>query len=178
MVGCNFHSEDTGERCACDSYELDPHSDSLKCFSCDHSEKVHSYTLPSSTQQKPLKKPQVMKLLQSLGRSGQFNEANEEANKNLISKKACFLLSLLCLILPYVQAKKNATSSFSAQVRKSTSSRKGEFHDSPTESTFPVAQVALFFVGLELDVCHFYLSGSNRLLYCIGRWLPWPCSLC
>ncbi|KAF8829959.1 uncharacterized protein C8R40DRAFT_1066005 [Lentinula edodes] len=92
-----------------------------------------------------------MKLLQSLGRSGQFNEANEEANKNLISKKACFLLSLLCLILPYVQAKKNATSSFSAQVRKSTSSRKGEFHDSPTESTFPVAQVALFFVGLELD---------------------------
>ncbi|KAJ3915407.1 hypothetical protein F5877DRAFT_69915 [Lentinula edodes] len=67
-----------------------------------------------------------MKLLQSLGRSGQFNEANEEA-------------------------KKNATSSFSAQVRKSTSSRKGEFHDSPTKSTFPVAQVALFFVGLELN---------------------------
>ncbi|KAJ3884775.1 hypothetical protein GG344DRAFT_71081, partial [Lentinula edodes] len=92
-----------------------------------------------------------MKLLQSLGRSGQFNEANEEANKNLISKKACFLLSLLCLISPYVQAKKNATSSFSAQVQKSTSSRKGEFHNSPTGGTFPVAQVALFFVGLELN---------------------------
>lgn len=185
MAGCNFHSEDTGDCCTCDGYELDPDSDSLKCSSCNHSEKVHSHSLPASTQQKP-KKLEVMKLLKSLGKSGQFDEANNEANRNLVSKKVCFFSIAFDLIYSYrftsCQSKKNTSlssstaSSSSQHGRKSagSSGRKSEHSNGPADGTFPVAQVALLFLGLELDVCRAYLFNgldTHLFLICLGRCL-------
>ncbi|KAE9389687.1 hypothetical protein BT96DRAFT_1002992 [Gymnopus androsaceus JB14] len=85
--------------------------------------------LIASTQQKP-KKLEVMKLLKSLGKSGQFDEANNEANRNLVSKKS---KEEHIFILEY------SIQLFSAWL------------NGPADGTFPVAQVALLFLGLELD---------------------------
>lgn len=84
MAGCNFYSEETGDRCSCD--EFDENEDSPKCHSCNHSELIHNYSPPAKSR-KPSQSLKVAELLKSLGKVDNYEEANQEANKNLVVKK-------------------------------------------------------------------------------------------
>ncbi|KAJ3712638.1 hypothetical protein C8R42DRAFT_727804 [Lentinula raphanica] len=129
MSGCNFHSEETGERCFCNKFE--PDESGPKCDTCNHSQKIHSYETPKfSSQKKVATASHVKNLLQSLGR-GRFEEANREANKNLVSKKS------------------NASGSGSrSQSSSSISSKKDP---SGSSDSFSVGRVLLLFTGLVHD---------------------------
>ncbi|KAJ3759423.1 hypothetical protein EV360DRAFT_69503 [Lentinula raphanica] len=143
MAGCNYHSEKTGKRCTCSEFEQE--SDNDKCSTCNHTEKVHTYSeaVPASSQRNINTKS--LKLLKALTSTGKFSEANSEANKNLVAPKS------------------SSTSHSHRKAKSALNSSTKEF-EVGSSGKFSVAKVFLLPLGLVLDDMDF-LSLRARLKF-------------
>ncbi|THU88655.1 hypothetical protein K435DRAFT_803350 [Dendrothele bispora CBS 962.96] len=86
MSGCNWHSEDTGQRCECSSYSGD---ESRKCQSCNHSAIIYSSQTSTqlSSDQTRNKMQNILKVLSSRP------EEAKEANRGLVGSQKKFSAS-------------------------------------------------------------------------------------